>query len=143
MFYTRLIVTTFICYPNRHPVCALEFITMNSSFASIMYGLCLEIVAPVGQPHLFCYQKYLTLTISSPSTLINCSKCFFNDVVSFSISCHFSKPSKSTENGQTKQNFITFCARNEISSFANSVDSDEVAQNEPPHLNLHCLPSIL
>ena len=24
--------------------------------------------------------------------------------------------------------------------FANSVDSDEVAHNEPPHLDLHCLP---
>ena len=23
----------------------------------------------------------------------------------------------------------------------NSVDSDEVAHNEPPHLDLHCLPS--
>ena len=25
--------------------------------------------------------------------------------------------------------------------FANSVDLDEVAQNEPPHQDLHCLPS--
>ena len=24
--------------------------------------------------------------------------------------------------------------------FANSVDLDEVAHNEPPHLDLHCLP---
>ena len=27
--------------------------------------------------------------------------------------------------------------------FANSVDLDEVAHNEPPHLELHCLPSCL
>ena len=28
-----------------------------------------------------------------------------------------------------------------IDKFANSVDPDEVAHNEPPHLDLHCLPS--
>ena len=27
--------------------------------------------------------------------------------------------------------------------FVNSVDLEEVAQNEPPHLDLHCLPSSL
>ena len=27
--------------------------------------------------------------------------------------------------------------------FANSIDLDEVAHNEPPHLDLHCLPSSL
>ena len=26
---------------------------------------------------------------------------------------------------------------------ANSIDFDEVAQNDPPHLDLHCLPSSL
>ena len=30
-----------------------------------------------------------------------------------------------------------------IAEFANSMDLDEVAQNEPPHLDLHCLPSSL
>ena len=30
-----------------------------------------------------------------------------------------------------------------MAEFANSVDLDEVAQNEPPHLNLLCLPSSL
>ena len=30
-----------------------------------------------------------------------------------------------------------------IDEFANSVDPDEVAHNEPPHLDLHCLPSSL
>ena len=30
-----------------------------------------------------------------------------------------------------------------IAEFANSVDLDEVAHNEPPHLDLHCLPSSL
>ena len=29
------------------------------------------------------------------------------------------------------------------SEFTNSVDLDEVAPNEPPHLELHCLPSSL
>ena len=27
--------------------------------------------------------------------------------------------------------------------FVNSIDLDEVAHNEPPHLDLHCLPSNL
>ena len=30
-----------------------------------------------------------------------------------------------------------------IAEFANSIDLDEVAHNEPPHLDLHCLPSSL
>ena len=30
-----------------------------------------------------------------------------------------------------------------IGEFANSVDLDEVAHDEPPHLDLHCLPSSL
>ena len=30
-----------------------------------------------------------------------------------------------------------------IAEFANSVDLDEVAQKEPPPLDLHCLPSSL
>ena len=30
-----------------------------------------------------------------------------------------------------------------IAEFANSVDFDEVAHNEPPHQDLHCLPSSL
>ena len=30
-----------------------------------------------------------------------------------------------------------------IAEFANSVDLDEVAHYEPPHLDLHCLPSSL
>ena len=29
-----------------------------------------------------------------------------------------------------------------IAEFANSVDLDEVAHNEPPHLDLHCLPLV-
>ena len=31
----------------------------------------------------------------------------------------------------------------EIAEFVNSVDLDEVAHNEPPHLDRHCLPSSL
>ena len=30
-----------------------------------------------------------------------------------------------------------------LAEFANSVDLDEVAHDEPPHLDLHCLPSSL
>ena len=30
-----------------------------------------------------------------------------------------------------------------IAEFADCVDLDEVAHNEPPHLDLHCLPSSL
>ena len=30
-----------------------------------------------------------------------------------------------------------------MAEFANSVDLEEVAQNEPPHLDIHCLPSSL
>ena len=30
--------------------------------------------------------------------------------------------------------------RDENSEYANSVDLDEVAHDEPPHLDLHCLP---
>ena len=30
-----------------------------------------------------------------------------------------------------------------IAEFANSVDLDEVAHYEPPHVDLHCLPSCL
>ena len=36
-------------------------------------------------------------------------------------------------------NFII--TRDEIAEFANSVNLDEVAHNEPSHLDLHCLPS--
>ena len=30
-----------------------------------------------------------------------------------------------------------------MAEFANSVDLDKVADNEPPYLHLHCLPSSL
>ena len=30
-----------------------------------------------------------------------------------------------------------------VAEFANNIDLDEVAHNEPPHLDLHCLPSSL
>ena len=30
-----------------------------------------------------------------------------------------------------------------VAKFATSIDLDEVAHNEPPHLDLHCLPSSL
>ena len=30
-----------------------------------------------------------------------------------------------------------------VAEFSDSIDSDEVAHDEPPHLDLHCLPCIL
>ena len=36
-------------------------------------------------------------------------------------------------------NFLS--TRDEIAEFANSLDLVEVAHNEPPHLDLHCLPT--
>ena len=39
--------------------------------------------------------------------------------------------------------FNPFSFRDEIGEFANSVDLDEVAHDEPPHLDLHCLHSSL
>ena len=36
-----------------------------------------------------------------------------------------------------------FCTRNVNIKFPNSVDPDEVAHHEPPHLYLPCLPSVL
>ena len=37
----------------------------------------------------------------------------------------------------------SFSTRDEIAEFAICVDLDEVAHNEPPYLDLHCLPSSL
>ena len=37
----------------------------------------------------------------------------------------------------------TFRYETKIAEFANGVDLDEVAHHEPPHLDLHCLPSCL
>ena len=36
-----------------------------------------------------------------------------------------------------------FCTRTVYIKFPNSVDPDEVAHNEPPELDLPCLPSVL
>ena len=38
---------------------------------------------------------------------------------------------------------ITLSIRDENNWICNSVDLDEVAHNEPPHSDLHCLPSSL
>ena len=37
----------------------------------------------------------------------------------------------------------TLRTETKTAEFANSIDLDEVALNEPPHLDLHCLPSSL
>ena len=38
------------------------------------------------------------------------------------------------ENPQSTEN------KKKTTAFANSIDPDEVAHNEPPHLDLHCFP---
>ena len=38
---------------------------------------------------------------------------------------------------------IDIASKTKIIEFENSVDPDEVAHHEPPHLDLHCLPSSL
>ena len=38
---------------------------------------------------------------------------------------------------------ILYLPVTKIAEFANSVDLDDVAHNEPPHQDLHCLPSSL
>ena len=43
----------------------------------------------------------------------------------------------------TQSNLTLSVPETNIADFANSVDLDEVAHNEPPHLDLHCLPSSL
>ena len=38
---------------------------------------------------------------------------------------------------------ISKSGKTKVAEFANSIDPDEVAQSEPPHQDLHCLPSNL
>ena len=38
--------------------------------------------------------------------------------------------------------FINSVTETKLADLANSVDLDEVAHNEPPHLDLHCLPLV-
>ena len=38
------------------------------------------------------------------------------------------------------RNKIFLAPKTKLAKFANSIDPDEVAHNEPPHLGLHCLP---
>ena len=44
---------------------------------------------------------------------------------------------------QVKDLFSLYVPETKIAEFANSVDLDEVAHNEPPHADLPCLPSCL
>ena len=44
---------------------------------------------------------------------------------------------------QTEGNINPQSPKTKIVEFANNVDPDEVAHYEPPHLDLHCLPSCL
>ena len=55
-----------------------------------------------------------------------------------------SRPLLLKRTDESKCGQLTFnTPRMKIAEFANSVDPDEVAHNEPPHLDLHCLPSSL
>ena len=44
---------------------------------------------------------------------------------------------------KSKEGINSLTTRDENSWIANSVDLDEVAHDEPPHQDLHCLPSSL
>ena len=46
------------------------------------------------------------------------------------------------QNTIVEKSLKTLNASDEIAEFANNVDLDEVAHDEPPHLELHCLPSL-
>ena len=60
-----------------------------------------------------------------------------NNVIS-AYSCHDNYPFL-----MLQLDTCSFSTRDENSEFANSVDHDEVAHDEPPHLDLYCLPSSL
>ena len=49
----------------------------------------------------------------------------------------------SMENNFYNNNLNSLTTIHKIAEFANSVGLDEVAHNEPPHQDLHCLPSSL
>ena len=53
---------------------------------------------------------------------------------------YFDKGGKSFEKSS---NLTLEVPEMKIDEFANSIDLDEVAHIEPPHLDLHCLPSRL
>ena len=42
-----------------------------------------------------------------------------------------------------EKDFNSLSTRDKNAEFANSIDLDEVAHSEPPHLDLHCMPSSL
>ena len=48
----------------------------------------------------------------------------------------------SSANNLEKLTLTLNASKLKIAEFANSADSDEVAHNEPPHQNLHCLQAI-
>ena len=48
----------------------------------------------------------------------------------------------SSANNLEKLTLSPKASKLKIADFANSADSDEVAHNEPPHQNLHCLQAI-
>ena len=45
--------------------------------------------------------------------------------------------------GLSKLNSLSTETKTHVAEFVSSVDLDEVAHDEPPHLDLHCLPSSL
>ena len=57
--------------------------------------------------------------------------------ISMFIIAVWSVPLLSAHNSASNKSTVP---ETKIAEFANSVDLDEVAHNEPPHLVLHCLP---
>ena len=56
---------------------------------------------------------------------------------------HLKKQKKNIMNIPFTSPFTLKVPETKIAELANSVDLDEVAHNEPPHLDLNCLPSSL
>ena len=47
------------------------------------------------------------------------------------------------DHNMQKRSLTLSVPKRKIAEFANSIDFDEMAHNEPPHLDLHCLLSCL
>ena len=76
--------------------------------------------------NLPCLQRFLFKVHEYTGVILERDKPIFCQISSVSQQC-----------------FNSSTIETKIAQFANSVDLDEVAHNEPPHLDLHCLPSSL
>ena len=71
----------------------------------------------------------------------NCLFQYSDQLISLFIIHEYCIPVKYPVSRQWLTKRLTFyLPETKTAEFANSVDLDEVARNEPPHLDLHCLP---